>query len=268
MTLLFLLIVYNITGGLFPDPKINIPIVTQNIIAYGSGFLMAAYFPYYFYKGFDLKRLRFHAIYGVLLFLLAPYLVFFVVVYSIYQNLDFAIKSGIIIPFFYSIVVLWAILRAIRTKYQENSSRNNFMEMLAVYFAVIPWASMTVFAYFHVGQLIEVIFTNFGFLVITIIFISKSITGAREEYQQLMKLTLNGVQPSIFNDNIQHYQLTVREVEIIQLIRQGFKYKLIASKLFIAERTVTKHVQNIFEKAGVSNKVELLHKLEQQPLTA
>ena len=60
LILLFLLIVYNITGGLFPDPRINIPIVTQNIIAYGSGFLMGAYFPYYFYKGFGLKGLRVH----------------------------------------------------------------------------------------------------------------------------------------------------------------------------------------------------------------
>ncbi|SDM97507.1 regulatory protein, luxR family [Daejeonella rubra] len=265
MILLFLLIVYNITGGLFPDPQINIPIVTQNIIAYGSGFLMAAYFPYYFYKGFDLPRLRFQAIYGVLLFLIVPYLIFFVIGYSINKNLDLAIEYGIIIPFFYSIILLLAILRAIRIKYQEHSTRTNFMEMVAVYCAVVPWSALTVFAYFHVGQLIEVIFTNGGFLVITIIFISKSITQAKIEYEQLMELTINGTQPSSFQDNYQHYQLTNREIEIVQFIRQGFKYKLIGETLFISERTVTKHVQNIFEKTNVFNRVELLHKLEQQP---
>ena len=100
LILLFLLIVYNITGGLFPDPKINIPIITQNIIAYGSGFLVASYFPYYFYRGFKLKQLRFHALYGVPLFLIAPYLIFFVIVYSVNGNLDFAIRYGIIVPFF------------------------------------------------------------------------------------------------------------------------------------------------------------------------
>ena len=46
LILLFLLIVYNITGGLFPDPNISFSIVAQNSIAYGSGFLMASYFPY------------------------------------------------------------------------------------------------------------------------------------------------------------------------------------------------------------------------------
>jgi len=31
----------------------------------------------------------------------------------------------------------------------------------------------------------------------------------------------------------------------------------------VCTKTVTKHVQNIFEKAGVSNKVELINKLEE-----
>src|SRR5690606_36464184 len=99
--------IYNITGGLFPDHNINIPIANQNSIAYGSGFLMASYIPYYFYKAFGLDTLRFHAIYGVLLFFILPFLIFFVVVYSINNNLDYAFKNGVIIPFFYAFVILW-----------------------------------------------------------------------------------------------------------------------------------------------------------------
>lgn len=263
LILLLLLIIYNITGGLFPDPEINLSIVTQNSIAYGSGFLMASYFPYYFYKGFDLKRLRFHAVYGVLLFFIVPYLIFFVIVYSVNKNLDFAVKNGIIVPFFYSIVVLWAILRAIRVKYQGDRSRANFIEVIAVYMAVIPWVMMTIIAYFNLGQFIEVICTNGGFVVITIMFIYKSITNARLEYQRLMEVTINGIGPSSFQENCSHFKLTNREVEIVQLLRQGYKYQTIGEKLFISELTVKKHVHNVFEKAGASNKVELIHKLEQ-----
>lgn len=260
MILLFLLIIYNITGGLFPDPEItSIPIINQNILAYGSGFLMASYFPYYFYKGFDLKRLRFHAIYGVLLFLIIPYLIFFVVVYSMNKNLDFAIKNGIVVPFFYSIVVLLAILRAIRQKYKENSNRNNLMEMVAVYCAVVPWATLTVFAYFHVGQLIEVIFTNGGFLVITIIFISKSVNRARLEYERMLSLHKEG--NSVFLENCTFYHLSTREIEVVHLIRQGMKYREIGEQLFISEKTVDNHVQHIFEKVKVNNKTELVHRL-------
>ncbi len=263
LILLFLLIVYNITGGLFPDPDIPIPIITQNILAYGSGFLTASYFPYYFYKGFDLKRLRFHAIYGVPLFLLAPFLNFFVIVYSINGNLDFAIKYGIIIPFFYSFILLWAILRSIWLKYKADSRRINSIEMVAIYCALLPWATLTIFAFFHVGQLAEVIMTNGGFVIITIIFITRSIKKAREEYEEFLALRSLPSHAEAFATNVQYYQLTNREVEIIQFIRQGLKYKEIGEKLFISERTVSTHVQNAFEKTKTSNKVELIHRLDQ-----
>jgi DNA-binding CsgD family transcriptional regulator len=266
LILLFLLIVYNVSGGLFPDPKLDLPVVTQNIIAYGSGFLMASYFPYYFYKCFDLKRLRFHAVYGVLLFLLLPYVIFFVFVYSIQRDLGFAIEYGIVVPFFYSLVLLWAILRAIRIKYRNNKSRANFLEVIAVYMAAFPWVFMTVIAYFDLGQLVEVICTNGGFVVITILFISQSVSKARLEYQRLMDLTIGGVQPLLFQENCRLFKLTNREIEIVQLLRQGKKYQAIADKLFISELTVKKHVHNIFQKTDVSNKVELVHKLEQEQL--
>lgn len=262
LILLFLLIVYNITGGLFPDPDIDLSIIAQNSIAYGSGFLMASYFPYYFYKGFELERLRFHAVYGVLLFFILPYLIFFVVVYSINKNLDYAIHYGIIIPFFYAIVVLWAILRSIRLKYYANRSKFNLIEVIAVYGAVIPWVMMPVIAYFNWGQFVEVICTNGGFVVITIMFLYKSVITAREEYRRLTELSINGSNPQTFERNSSKFNLTNREIEIVQLLRQGNKYQMIAEKLFISELTVKKHVRNVFEKTGAANRVELIHKLE------
>ena len=86
LILLILLLFYNVTGGLFPDPSISIPVPIQEMVAYGSGFLMASYFPFYFYKAFDLKSLRWHALYGVPLFLLGPYIVFFVIDYALHSR--------------------------------------------------------------------------------------------------------------------------------------------------------------------------------------
>jgi len=62
--------------------------------------------------------------------------------------------------------------------------------------------------------------------------------------------------------NCKLYCLTNRETEIAQFVCKGLTYKQIAETLFIAERTVTKHAQNIFEKVGVNNKLELCKKLE------
>lgn len=259
LILLFLLIVYNITGGLFPDADLSIPIVTQNIIAYGSGFLMGAYFPYYFYRAFELKRLMFHAIYGVLCFLILPYLIFFVIDYRTDGDLDSAVKYGVVVPFFYSLVVLIAIIRAIRHKYKNDPNDNNFWEMIAVYFAVVPWATLTPFSFFGVEQMWEVIFTNGGFAVITVLFITRNIREARREYQHLQNLHKDS--ELLFTENCEAYQLSKREVEVVKLIKSGMKYKDIAEKLFISEKTVSNHVQNIFEKVKVTNKVELIHRL-------
>ena len=42
---------------------------------------------------------------------------------------------------------------------------------------------------------------------------------------------------------------------------EGQTYKEIATNLFISEKTVNKHIQNMFGKADVSNKVGLINKL-------
>lgn len=67
---------------------------------------------------------------------------------------------------------------------------------------------------------------------------------------------------SKFEQNCKIYQLTPREIDIVKLISEGYSYKKIGDSLFIAERTVKKHVQNIFEKVDIANKVQLINKLE------
>jgi DNA-binding NarL/FixJ family response regulator len=65
-----------------------------------------------------------------------------------------------------------------------------------------------------------------------------------------------------FEDNCNKFRITNREKEIIKLIKIGQTYKEIGDNLCISDKTVAKHVQNIFEKVNVTNKLELLDKLE------
>ena len=51
--------------------------------------------------------------------------------------------------------------------------------------------------------------------------------------------------------------LSGREREIVGLIAQGFKNKDMAERLFISEQTVKNHLHNIFDKLGVSDRLEL-----------
>ena len=57
--------------------------------------------------------------------------------------------------------------------------------------------------------------------------------------------------------------LTERERQIATMLMRGFSAKAISESLHIARTTVYKHVQNIHEKLGVSNQVELLAKLSE-----
>ena len=51
--------------------------------------------------------------------------------------------------------------------------------------------------------------------------------------------------------------LSTRELEIVVLIARGFKNKEMAERMFISEQTVKNHLHNIFDKLGVSDRLEL-----------
>jgi DNA-binding NarL/FixJ family response regulator len=52
-------------------------------------------------------------------------------------------------------------------------------------------------------------------------------------------------------------QLTAREREVLQLIARGYRYKEIASRLYLSPRTVESHVSAVLRKLQLSNRNEL-----------
>lgn len=57
-------------------------------------------------------------------------------------------------------------------------------------------------------------------------------------------------------------KLTKRETEITKFFIEGKSYKEVGELLFIAEKTVSKHVSNIFGKLSIKNRFELINLLE------
>ena len=55
-------------------------------------------------------------------------------------------------------------------------------------------------------------------------------------------------------------ELTACEKQILRLTANGMKRKEIASTLYISERTLSNHLQHIFEKLGVTSSVEAVTK--------
>lgn len=59
-------------------------------------------------------------------------------------------------------------------------------------------------------------------------------------------------------ERAKQFNLTSRELEILKEIASGAHYNQIAEKLFISPKTVRKHIENIYSKLHVHNKVEAI----------
>lgn len=59
------------------------------------------------------------------------------------------------------------------------------------------------------------------------------------------------------------YKLTAREVEVTRLIAKGLSNEQIAKELFISFHTTKAHVENIFIKLNVNNRIALINKLKE-----
>jgi len=79
--------------------------------------------------------------------------------------------------------------------------------------------------------------------------------------QGMRALGVRAWRPSGHGDRIRDAGLTARELEVAQLIGSGATNPEIAARLFLARKTVERHVSNVFLKVGVRNRTELAARL-------
>jgi DNA-binding CsgD family transcriptional regulator len=274
MLLLLLLIHYNLWNGVLPDPKgFSIPLKIQYMILDGIAYLMGAYFPFYFYKAFELRSLRFYATYGVLLFLLLPYVVF-VVAYAYNGQLLLDRLVCLTVPALYGLVVLVLMFKAIHRKSKQTGNELQYMAETGAFIAIIPWEAMCAFAFQPPPQELKIIIANMGFIALALMQISDNIRHSRHERRRAAMKEAEEedaavVEPAIvtdealtqFKEKCGLLKLTRRESEIVLQLRQGLTYQQIADQLFISKKTVANHVTHIYEKTGVNTKFALFGKL-------
>jgi len=268
LILLVMMIVHNTCSGFMPDSNIPIPILLQNIIAFLGGFTMSIYFVYYFYKTFELERLKFFVTYGSLLFLVGPFLLLFVLPYVITGSLSLARQLTVVVPFLYGIAFVYtttqAFIHKFKTQRQQQQKTYPMELVIAAYIALLCWVTLPVIVFFGDFQVLQHTVSNSGFLMMTIIYIRSSIVQARLEYEQL-QATIQTVE-KLVEFNYKRFGFTPREIEVTTELMKGIPYKIIAQQLSISEKTINRHVSNAFAKTGATNKVELINKLESRQL--
>lgn len=57
------------------------------------------------------------------------------------------------------------------------------------------------------------------------------------------------------------FNLSKREIEVLENLKLGLDYQQAAEKLFISPFTVRKHIENIYKKLQVNNKMQAVQKL-------
>jgi len=62
-------------------------------------------------------------------------------------------------------------------------------------------------------------------------------------------------------NNTELQKLSGREQEILDYLSKGYRYKEIASSLFLSIETVRKHIYNIYEKLQVDSRIEAVNKV-------
>lgn len=74
--------------------------------------------------------------------------------------------------------------------------------------------------------------------------------------------------PIVFDDasNKEEYNLTAREIEVLEQLSKGLKYNAIAENLFLSVGTIRKHIENIYTKLQVHNKLEAIQKAKNNKL--
>jgi DNA-binding CsgD family transcriptional regulator len=262
LVLLGLLIKFNISNGLLPDPSWSLNIRVQYMIAYGFAYLMGAYIPYYFYKSYHLKELRFHATWGVTLFILFPYLIFDVILYAINGKLMPDRELGVFVPAVYGIVILTAMLRAIIRKFKATGKLRQYRCELAVWAAIIPWEVMSVFAFYPAPQWLRIGLGNLGWLVITLLQFRSAIRFSWYEAKKL-----NGLRLEIRKEQVQlickEHGLSERIADVTWLWAHWHSKQAIANTLFITKDTVKSHISKLYKALEVSGQEELIRKLNE-----
>jgi DNA-binding NarL/FixJ family response regulator len=78
-----------------------------------------------------------------------------------------------------------------------------------------------------------------------------------------LKMFRNPIEFEVIKENI---NLTPREIQVLEHLSSGIKYEAIACNLELSNGTIRKHVENIYRKLHVNNKLEAIQKAKNNKL--
>ncbi|WP_298237918.1 response regulator transcription factor [uncultured Algibacter sp.] len=99
--------------------------------------------------------------------------------------------------------------------------------------------------------------------------INETLEGGAAMTPSIAMKTLKLLRNPLAIKNIEEQEsivLTPREVEVLEQLSKGLSYSLIAENLFLSVGTIRKHIENIYKKLQVHNKLEAVQKARKNNL--
>ncbi len=157
---------------------------------------------------------------------------------------------------------LAATLMYIQQELQEHTNHNRYLEKLAVSGILVPWVMTIPFTWLPARKGVGLLLISAGILAVTGLFVGWSVRREKRKYWRLIGKSTAAIRERAFRESCHRYDLSKREIQVVQLYREGIVCKQIAGKLFISPSTVAKHIENIYRKVGVHCQTELLYRME------
>ena len=256
LLLSILVLCYNTLYGMFSKETMNLSVEIQEILIVSSYILLSIYLPLYFLKAFHFNTIKFFAYWGGVLFLLLPYFLFHITPNYI---IKFEISSSfkMVVPIVYGASMVYFYVTSLYKEYSNLILLFSKIEIVSIFVSLIIWSLLPIIMHFDISNLLENFIVNSCFVLLIILLLKKNFSVYKKKYEDMLVLCSDEKVPEL----IDAFNFTTREKEIISYLVKGFTYKEIGEALFISDRTVGKHVSNIYTKTGVNQKYDLLEKL-------
>ncbi len=193
LILLILVILRNTVEGAFqaPNPDWPISLLLQNFLGQGFGYIVASYFPLYWYKTLGLNELKLHGRYGFL-FLIVPVIFVYGLIYPVNQDIMEARKYVYVVPFFYGIAMIAHVIKATFSQYKKDKNKMALKERVLILMAIVPWMTAP---FIGIGlkqpQWVIDISLNTGFFILNVLLIRQIVKRSREEQNEHDRLKTN-----------------------------------------------------------------------------
>jgi DNA-binding CsgD family transcriptional regulator len=169
------------------------------------------------------------------------------------------LNTGAILAILFLSFVLCSIQIFINLKNIENPDLKAALKVLSILFIIfIPFQALIII--FIKKALIIFLSRNLFYLtvnVISIVFAAKYFFIRAPSIMGKIELSSNF---------IKKYSITKREREIIYLLLSGLSIKEIGFKLNRSFKTINNHIYNIYQKASISSKLELLNLINENKI--